>query len=228
MRKQAAVKNGDHETVVALCIAAAAPDASVETELSCAGTIFGFENKRGMWTRVCPQCHGTILLMATDCDIIAVGIGRQPCPDVPRVQGWLRDAGFQNPARHNAATLALLRANAGAGISDDPDDRFEDDDDIDPLKVSCALAVVDDDSYATWIRVAAALHNAFGDDGYLLFSQWSALSPKFDEDECAKKWRRGKFHTFTRVTIKTIFWLADQHDPNWRALYRQLNNEAAT
>jgi hypothetical protein len=86
----------DHNAAIALIIAGAAPDASPEAELASAGTIFGFVFKHGAWMRTCPSCRTTMLLMNTDSDgIVAVGIGRQSCSDVPRVQEWLRDLGFQ-------------------------------------------------------------------------------------------------------------------------------------
>ena len=56
----------DHDTVVARCLAAAAPDASAEAELAAAGTILGFKHKGGMWTRTCPSCRSTMWLMDTD------------------------------------------------------------------------------------------------------------------------------------------------------------------
>ena len=63
-----------------------------------------------------------MLLMDTDSDgIVAVGIGRQACSDVPRVNAWLRDMGFQNPERHRAALMAMMRQDAGVGVSQHPE-----------------------------------------------------------------------------------------------------------
>jgi hypothetical protein len=60
------------------------------------------------------------------------------------------------------------------------------------------------DSYADWIRVGMSLRS-LGDDGLLLWRNWSENSTKYKDGECEEKWE-----TFDprEITLGTLFYLA--------------------
>jgi hypothetical protein len=60
------------------------------------------------------------------------------------------------------------------------------------------------DSYSDWIRVGMSLRS-LGDDGLILWRDWSENSPKYKEFECEEKW-----DTFDprEITLGTLFYLA--------------------
>lgn len=60
------------------------------------------------------------------------------------------------------------------------------------------------DSYSDWIRVGMSLRS-LGDDGLILWKNWSEDSPKYKEGECEEKW-----DTFDprEITLGTLFYLA--------------------
>jgi Primase C terminal 2 (PriCT-2) len=234
----------NHDAAIAIILAGAASDASPEAELAAAGTILHFEFKSGDWQRKCPNCGGVMWLADTESDgIICIGLsyGRPTCSDVPRVNKWLRDLGYQNPARHNAALAEMMRQDAGKFISQDPADRFDDDDAVDPLKICCALNVIDGTvpimdrygvylrGYHIWLNTGAALYAGLGDDGLELWTEWCRTTPRFHkrEHECVSKWRECK--KLTGIGIGTLFHFADKHNRDWRNFYRQqLDNEETT
>jgi hypothetical protein len=111
---------------------------------------------------------------------------------------------------------------AGRGVSDRPEDNIgfgSTPEDLEQ-KMRAALAVIPSDDYHCWIKVGAAIRDGLGDAGGGLFHEWSQTSAKYDDRECTRKWERS-IPSIRRVTVATIFWLADQHDPEWRDLYRQ-------
>jgi hypothetical protein len=60
------------------------------------------------------------------------------------------------------------------------------------------------DSYADWIRVGMTLRS-LGDDGLILWRDWSENSSKYKDGECEEKWE-----TFDprEITLGTLFYLA--------------------
>ncbi|MHC2672756.1 hypothetical protein ACVI1J_004919 [Bradyrhizobium diazoefficiens] len=127
----------------------------------------------------------------------------------------------KNDHVHDPVLLALMKADAGKGVSTDPDDYFADDPDLE-LKIRAALSVVPSDDYEPWFRIGAAIYSALGDSGFPLFDEWSHGSWKYDPRACQRKWR--EFAKIRSIRIETIFWYADQHDRGWRGLYRRLVN----
>ena len=63
---------------------------------------------------------------------------------------------------HDLILLAIMKADAGKGVSTDPDDYFADDPDLE-LKIRAALSVVPSDDYDPWFRIGAAIYSALGD-----------------------------------------------------------------
>jgi Primase C terminal 2 (PriCT-2) len=120
---------------------------------------------------------------------------------------------------HDPVLAAMIEADAGNGLSTDPDDYFPDDPDPE-LKVRVALSVVPSDDYYVWLRIGAAIYAVLGDAGYALFDEWSRESSKYEPRACERKWR--ECAKMRSIGAKTIFWYADQHDRGWRTLYRRL------
>jgi hypothetical protein len=131
----------------------------------------------------------------------------------------IQDTPKSKTQAYDPAIIAMMRADAGKGTSTDPADCFPDDADIE-LKIRVALSVIPSDDYEVWFRVGAAIYAAVGDAGFDLFEEWSRESSKYEPRECARKWR--EFAKISSIRVETIFWYADQHDPGWRTLYRQL------
>ena len=103
--------------------------------------------------------------------------------------------------------------------------RNDDQEPPDKELIKAALAAIASDTYDDWVKIAGALYHSLGDDGYSLFIDWSSKSPKYDKDECDRKWQK-EAPTFTDVTIGTIFYEADQADPTWRQRYRDNKQQA--
>jgi hypothetical protein len=109
---------------------------------------------------------------------------------------------------------AKCKGHAGAGVSSDEADL--------PRKatlaeIKAALAAISPDcSYDDWLHVGAALYDELGDDGEELFIEWSQWSrakyPKGESPE--KKWPQCR--KLTNWTIGTVFWMANEANPNWR------------
>jgi Bifunctional DNA primase/polymerase, N-terminal/Primase C terminal 2 (PriCT-2) len=141
---------------------------------------------------------------------------------------WLIDLVAVRPQPHVEADpvlMAMMRADAGAGISFDPDDYFADDADPE-LKIRAALSVIPSDDYDVWFRIGAAIYDALGDTGYELFDEWSRESTKYEPRACERKWRDVS-RMRSSIRVNTIFYYADQHDREWRRLYRQVLSEVA-
>lgn len=85
--------------------------------------------------------------------------------------------------------------------------------DEDTQRVRCIVKEVEeknillgDDSYDNWLRLAFAL-SSMGDEGRELFHKVSAVSPKYDLEECDKQYDNafGRKGRFGGVTIATFF-----------------------
>lgn len=74
------------------------------------------------------------------------------------------------------------------------------------------------DKYDSWIRIGAALHCSTGGsaDGLQLWDEWSQQSDKYD-GESDKKWKSFAAGGPVRAGAGTIFHIADQAEPGWRA-----------
>ena len=103
------------------------------------------------------------------------------------------------------------------------------DDDPEPVdrdKIEAALDVIDSNCpYFDWLKVAAALHYAFGESGFEMFDRWSAKARAiYKADESRKRWRGAR--TMTDISTGTIFYYADQANPGWRDRYllERMNN----
>jgi hypothetical protein len=85
--------------------------------------------------------------------------------------------------------------------------------------VSAALKMISDQGgdYDHWIRVGHAIHAATegSAEGLALFDQWSQkCASKYDGEEVQQTWNSFKPE---RIGVGTLFKLAQDADPNWRA-----------
>jgi hypothetical protein len=117
--------------------------------------------------------------------------------------------------------LKLFEQDAGLGLSSDPNDLLPP---PDPAEIRAALKLIPSDDEQTWFKIGIAIWSCVHagtfseDEGRRLFHEWSSASAKYEERECDRKWD----HCATRngVSAGTIFHLAKQADPNWRAMHR--------
>jgi putative DNA primase/helicase len=74
---------------------------------------------------------------------------------------------------------------------------------------SALYAISPDCSYDRWYRIAAALYNELGDEGFDLFDAWSAGSQKGKYPSwrgCRRQWDYSK--RLTQITIRSLFHFA--------------------
>lgn len=62
------------------------------------------------------------------------------------------------------------------------------------------------DSYADWVRIGMSLQS-LGDDGFILWKNWSEQSSKYEEGGCEEKWDR---FDPKEITLGTLFYLASK------------------
>lgn len=85
------------------------------------------------------------------------------------------------------------------------------------VAVRDALAHIDADDYSVWLQVGMALHQAFGEQGFDLWTRWSQQSEKYAEDQQQRAWRSfGKTLRGSPVGLGTVFHLARQAGFNGR------------
>lgn len=69
-----------------------------------------------------------------------------------------------------------------------------------------ALKHVDADDYTTWVNVGMVL-KPYGENGYKVWTEWSATSDKFDAQAQRRKWERDISHPHS-ITYRSIFRMA--------------------
>lgn len=122
---------------------------------------------------------------------------------------------------HNPVLVAMMEADAGKGVSDQPEDSFACMT-VDELEIEMrfALSVIPADDYDLWFKIGAAIYDGLGDAGLLLFDEWSQECPeKYDPRGCERKWR--DFRKIRSIRVETIFWHANQFDSSWRDKWRR-------
>ena len=80
-------------------------------------------------------------------------------------------------------------------------------------RTSEALSYIPSHDRETWIQVGMALKQEYGDDGFLLFSQWSCTANSYNPEDTTSVWRSFKSKG---VGIGSIFRLASQNGFNIR------------
>ncbi|MBZ0153297.1 MAG: DUF3987 domain-containing protein [Planctomycetes bacterium] len=135
-------------------------------------------------------------------------------------QAWgQNDSLLEAPTEAIEAILAMFPPEVPAQTSAPGQQIDPDDDQL--RKVRRALKNVPADDYSEWIFVGMALKATFTESAAVaVWEQWSQKSPKFDPEALRNHWksfggRRGG------KTVAYIFWLANQHEPNWWQQWRQ-------
>ncbi len=68
------------------------------------------------------------------------------------------------------------------------------------------------DEYSEWVSVGLALKTSLGESvGFTLWRDWSAGSPKYDEQECEKKWASLPQHS--DLTVASLVYWAREDSP---------------
>jgi putative DNA primase/helicase len=83
-------------------------------------------------------------------------------------------------------------------------------------RIKDAIDPIPADDRWLWFRFGMAIHSADSTDrGYNLWTEWSKKSSKCNADDQRKHWN--KFKANAGVSIRTLFWLANQYkrDKNW-------------
>jgi putative DNA primase/helicase len=76
-------------------------------------------------------------------------------------------------------------------------------------RARAALATIPAEDYATWVDMAFALKQGFGEAGFDIWNEWSRTAHNYSERAARVTWRSagesgGK-------TLASLFWLAQQH-----------------
>jgi putative DNA primase/helicase len=75
-----------------------------------------------------------------------------------------------------------------------------------------ALTYIDSSDHDTWWKVGTALKDAFGDDAFPIFDDWSRSAENYNDRENRARWK--SFRPGGRITIATLYKLA--RDNGWR------------
>jgi hypothetical protein len=115
--------------------------------------------------------------------------------------------------------LAMLKQDAGRGLSTNSDDMLAPEDT--DLMVWCALRVIPADiEYLDWFRIGCAIHAALGDEGFYHFDDWSSEAPSKYRGAEATRAKWVECVKIGSIRENTLYWFADQYDRRWRDAYR--------
>ncbi|WP_175760113.1 PriCT-2 domain-containing protein [Burkholderia anthina] len=76
-------------------------------------------------------------------------------------------------------------------------------------RARAALAVIPADDYETWVDMAFALKQGFGDEGFEIWDAWSRTAANYSERAARTTWRSAS--ASGGKTLATLFWQARQH-----------------
>ncbi|RQR75250.1 PriCT-2 domain-containing protein [Burkholderia sp. Bp9015] len=76
-------------------------------------------------------------------------------------------------------------------------------------RARAALAVIPADDYETWVDMAFALKQGFGDEGFEIWDAWSRTAANYDERAARTTWRSAS--ASGGKTLATLFWQARQY-----------------
>ncbi|WP_321958318.1 PriCT-2 domain-containing protein [Burkholderia cenocepacia] len=76
-------------------------------------------------------------------------------------------------------------------------------------RARAALAVIPADDYETWVDMAFALKQGFGDEGFEIWDAWSRTAANYNERAARTTWRSAS--ASGGKTLATLFWQARQH-----------------
>ena len=76
-------------------------------------------------------------------------------------------------------------------------------------RARAALAVIPADDYETWVDMAFALKQGFGDEGFEIWDAWSRTAANYNERAARTTWRSAS--ASGGKTLATLFWHARRH-----------------
>ncbi|HDR9868667.1 TPA: DNA replication protein [Burkholderia cenocepacia] len=76
-------------------------------------------------------------------------------------------------------------------------------------RARAALAVIPADDYETWVDMAFALKQGFGDEGFEIWDAWSRTAANYNAHAARTTWRSAS--ASGGKTLATLFWQARQH-----------------
>ncbi|RQS48525.1 DNA replication protein [Burkholderia sp. Bp8989] len=76
-------------------------------------------------------------------------------------------------------------------------------------RARAALAVIPADDYQTWVDMAFALKQGFGDEGFEIWDAWSRTAANYNERAARTTWR--SVSASGGKTLATLFWQARRH-----------------
>ncbi|KVW76231.1 PriCT-2 domain-containing protein [Burkholderia ubonensis] len=76
-------------------------------------------------------------------------------------------------------------------------------------RARAALAVIPADDYDTWVDMAFALKQGFGDEGFEIWDAWSRTAANYNERAARTTWR--SVSASGGKTLATLFWQARRH-----------------
>jgi putative DNA primase/helicase len=76
-------------------------------------------------------------------------------------------------------------------------------------RVRAALATIPAEDYVTWVDMAFALRQGFGDAGFDIWDEWSRSAHNYNERAAHVTWRSAR--ESGGKTLASLFWLAQQH-----------------
>ena len=79
----------------------------------------------------------------------------------------------------------------------------------DSARARAALALIPADDYGTWVDMAFALKQGFGEEGFEIWDEWSRTAPNYSERAARTTWRSAS--ASGGKTLASLFWLARQH-----------------
>lgn len=80
---------------------------------------------------------------------------------------------------------------------------------VEAARARAALAMIPADDYATWVDMAFALKQGFGEEGFELWDEWSRTAGNYNERAARTTWRSAG--ASGGKTLASLFWLARQH-----------------
>ncbi|WP_434661891.1 PriCT-2 domain-containing protein [Paraburkholderia sp. A3BS-1L] len=76
-------------------------------------------------------------------------------------------------------------------------------------RVRAALATIPAEDYVTWVDMAFALRQGFGEAGFAIWDEWSRSAHNYSERAARVTWRSAR--ESGGKTLASLFWLARQH-----------------
>ncbi len=96
-------------------------------------------------------------------------------------------------------------------------------------QVVSALGVVSNNDYWVWVKMGMAIEDAFGDQGYDIWRNWSGAGySEFSESVCLKKWQSFKGSGGKRVSIASVFYEARSAGADLTKIFKDNRERAST